>query len=717
MKQPNLVIGSEATRMGKNGIPAHIAATLNLALILLLCCPVRPAGAGTVDPSLREKLAALGPSDEVAVIIKLAGKADLDDKKDKNKSVRRSNIIKALRETADASQKHLKVFLEKKKTRKLRQLWILNGMAATVPVPLIDELADFPGVEAVTLDAVVNAPVTAYGTAALPEWNITAVKVQQLWDLGFTGQGVVVANMDSGVDPGHPDLQGRWRGGSNSWFDPNGEHASPADLNGHGTQTMGIMVGGNSGGTSIGVAPGATWIAVKIFNDQGQASFSAIHQGYQWLLDPDGNSATNDAADVVNNSWGLQDQAHGCITEFQADVVALKAAGIALTFSAGNDGPAQATSVSPANYPESFSVGALDSTGTILNVSSRGASACGDALFPTVVAPGVNVRTSDLFLGIAGAAYATVTGTSFAAPHAAGAMALLLSAFPEVDVSVIETALMRSATDLAAAGPDDTNGYGLIEIPAAYHFLKQDKIAVYLDGSWHADVGGNGQWDEAADSSYLFGFADALPVSGDWNAGGTAKLGVYDPATALWYLDYNGNGAWDGTPADQLHAFGFPGAIPVTGDWNGTGIVKIGVYDPLGSTWYLDYNGNGVWDCTPADKSYYFGFAGAIPATGDWNGSGIAKIGVYDPHASTWYLDWDGDGEWDGTPADRSYHFGFAGAVPVTGDWNGTGTASIGVFRDAEWYLDMNGDGHWDSGEDARYTFGMPGAKPLTGNW
>lgn len=703
--------------MRKNGIPAHIAATSNLALILLLCALVLPAGAGTVAPSLREKLATLGPGDEVAVIIKLTGKAELHDRKDKNKRVRRSNNIRALRETADASQKQLKVFLEKKKTKKLRQLWIMNGMAITVPVSLIDELADYPGVEAVTLDAVVNAPVTAFGTAAAPEWNITAIQAQQLWNLGYTGQGIVVANMDSGVDPDHPDLQGRWRGGANSWFDPNGEHASPADLNGHGTQTMGVMVGGNSGGTSIGVAPGATWIAVKIFNDQGEASFSTIHQGYQWLLDPDGNPATDDAPDVVNNSWGLQDPAHGCITEFQADVVALKTAGIALTFPAGNDGPAAATSVSPANYPESFSVGAVDSTGTILNFSSRGPSACGSALFPNVVAPGVNIRTSDLFLGIAGAAYATVTGTSFAAPHAAGAMALLLSAFPELDVSVIETALAQSATNLAT-GPDNGYGNGLIAVVAAYRVLKQDKIAVQLDGSWYADSNGNGQWDgEAADRSYRFGFAGAHPVSGDWNAGGTAKLGAYDPATALWYLDYNGNGVWDGSPTDRLHSFGYSGTIPVTGDWSGTGTAKIGVYDPFTSRWYLDYNGNGTWDGTPTDKSHYFGFAGAIPATGAWNGGGTTMIGVYDPVTSTWHLDYDGDGQWNGTPTDKTYYFGFTGAIPVTGDWNGTGTTRIGVFRDKEWYLDLNGDGCWNSGDDVRESFGMPGARPVTGRW
>ena len=90
-----------------------------------------------------------------------------------------------------------------------------------------------------------------------------------------------------------------WRGGSNSWYDPYGQHpAVPTDMSGHGTWTMGVMVGGDAGGTSLGVAPEAQWISVKIFNDQGGATATAIHLGFQWLLDPDGDPATPDAPDV-----------------------------------------------------------------------------------------------------------------------------------------------------------------------------------------------------------------------------------------------------------------------------------------------------------------------------------------------------------------------------------------------------------------------------------
>ena len=166
--------------------------------------------------------------------------------------------------------------------------------------------------------------------------------------------------MDSGVDPDHPDLKARYRGGSNSWYDPHGQHSAPFDADGHGTQVMGVMVGGASGGSAIGVAPEARWIAVKIFDDSGKAPLSAIHQGFQWLLDPDGDPDTDDAPDVVNNSWGFVENLNECVEEFQSDVEALRAADIGVVFAAGNGGPLPATSISPANLPGSFSVGFID---------------------------------------------------------------------------------------------------------------------------------------------------------------------------------------------------------------------------------------------------------------------------------------------------------------------------------------------------------------------
>jgi hypothetical protein len=302
-------------------------------------------------------------------------------------------------------------------------------------------------------------------------WNLDAIHVPAVWSLGALGAGIVVANMDTGVDPTHPDLQASWRGGANSWYDPNQQHPSPYDANGHGTQTMGLIVGGAASGTQIGIAPQAKWVAAKIFNDAGQATLSNIHLAFQWLLDPDGDPATIDAPDVVNASWGLTGGALGaCNMEFDADIRALGTAGIVVVFAAGNDGPVAASGASPAANPAAFSVGALDGALGLWSQSSRGPSGCDGSIFPKVVAPGQNVISSDLSFGGL-PLFATVTGTSFAAPHVSGAMALLASAFPAATVAQLKNAVIDSAADIDLPGADNNSGYGVLDTLAAHYLL------------------------------------------------------------------------------------------------------------------------------------------------------------------------------------------------------------------------------------------------------
>jgi subtilisin family serine protease len=160
---------------------------------------------------------------------------------------------------------------------------------------------------------------------------------------------------------------------------------------------------------------------------------------------------------------------------FQPDVQTLKAAGIAVVFSAGNTGPSLSSSVAPANYPESFAVGSIGtflSEFEISDISARGPSACDGSVFPEVIAPGSFVKTSDLTAG--GAipnSYAFVSGTSFAAPHVSGVMALLLGAFPDTSIASLETALRQSSVDLGVVGEDNTYGYGMIDSLASFNYL------------------------------------------------------------------------------------------------------------------------------------------------------------------------------------------------------------------------------------------------------
>ncbi|MDH5331225.1 MAG: S8 family serine peptidase, partial [Aquincola sp.] len=399
----------------------------------------------------------------------------------------------ALRARAARNRAAIEPFLAAHDAARVRDLWIVNGVAVTLPAVAVKELAAQPSVERIDLDSFVqggrlprrSAPraassspsaapdaivdTTAEQLHAAPGWNIAAVHAPELWRLGHTGQGVVVASMDTGVDLAHPALRHRWRGGGNSWFDPHGEEAAPYDALGHGTQAMGIVVGGSA----LGVAPDARWIAVKLYNATGGARMSDIHLAFQWLMDPDGDPATVDAPDVVNASWALGGRGPGaCVLEFSDDVRALRNAGIAVVFAAGNDGPAPRTSSSPGNNPGVLSAGPVDRDMAIARQASRGPSSCDGAVFPRLVAPGVNVRTADLSHGGV-PSYATVSGSSLAAPHVAGVLALLAGAFPSASVADLEDALVRGANDLGDAGADNTYGYGFTDALASYKLLLQ----------------------------------------------------------------------------------------------------------------------------------------------------------------------------------------------------------------------------------------------------
>jgi serine protease AprX len=444
---------------------------VRVALLLALAFEASSVRAATVTSDLAAELSARGPRDEIAVIISLADRVDPRAYESSDRSARDTRLARALIAKARATQPAHRVFLQNLGARNVRELWVTNAIAATVPARVVPQLASRPGIARVSLDSTLQAPATTTGVAAAPEWNLDAVQAPALWALGHTGAGIVVANMDTGVDAAHPDLAGKWRGGSNSWFDPHSQHASPYDRHGHGTQTMGLIVGGAAGGTAIGMAPDARWIAVKLYDDSGAARYSDIHLSFQWLLDPDGDLATVDAPDVVNASWGLAGTAGQCISEFDNDIAALRAAGIAIAFAAGNDGPAPLTSLSPANGPQGFAAGAVDHALAVASFSSRGPSACDAKIYPDLVAPGVNVRTADLSFGGL-PQYVVLSGTSYAAPHVAGAMVLLAGAFPNASVAQLEAALMHSAQDLGAAGEDNSYGFGLANVQAAFQFLQ-----------------------------------------------------------------------------------------------------------------------------------------------------------------------------------------------------------------------------------------------------
>lgn len=451
---------------------------LLMALTFVLWSPVgAQEPQPVISPALEARLNSQSQNDKVSVIVILSEQVNVRGVGGGNRDEKLRNLIVALQNTSNRTQASLRGILNSLKNSgdvdAFTPLWIVNAIAVTGNQNAVKALANQPEVQSIVLDQTIPGPERIESLSSNPaEQNLTVVNAPALWSMGYQGLGVVVANMDTGVSYTHPDLNAQWRGGSNSWYDPYGQHpTTPTDVNGHGTWTMGVMVGRDAGGTSIGMAPQASWIAVKIFNDSNVATTSAIHLGFQWLLNPDGNLQTNDAPDVVNNSWTMG--APGCDLSFEPDLQALVTAGIMPVFAAGNYGPSSSTSASPANNPSAFAVGATDNNDAIYPLSSRGPNDCGQtsSTYPAVVAPGVDIRTSDLY-GV----YYSATGTSLAAPHVSGAIALLLNAFPNLSVSDLRNALTGSAIDLGSTGPDNTFGSGRIDVLAAYNLIASGSL-------------------------------------------------------------------------------------------------------------------------------------------------------------------------------------------------------------------------------------------------
>lgn len=459
-----------------------------LVFIAIVCSFPYNCFAGYIGKELQYEMNNLGATKDIPVIIHFKSsikKAFNNDLlKLKNSAFSNKEIVKSVRKRhieslkldADNSNKHCKDILRLNNKAIDHDLWLINAVATKVPSHLISTLSLLPQVEHIELDSVVKLTATNIPVVTGPAlWNHDLIKVSDLWREGFVGEGIVIASMDAGVDAQHPDLVSSWRGGANSWFDAYAQYDLPHDGHpqSHGTRVMGVMVGGKASGSQVGVAPGAKWISVKIFRDDLTATISAIHAGFQWLLDPDGDPSTDDAPDIVNNSWGLPVKG-GCSTEFHADIDALIQSGIEVVFAAGNSGSLESTLNSPADYAAVLSVGAIDQFSAIADFSSRGPSLCSTGFYPNLVAPGVSVYSTDnsLGLGLLLDPYAFDSGTSFAAPHISGVIALLKSAMPVASNTEIRSALYTTAVDLGVPGADNINGYGLADSYSALMALR-----------------------------------------------------------------------------------------------------------------------------------------------------------------------------------------------------------------------------------------------------
>ena len=455
------------------------------------------ASAGGISPELDEALQQAERSGEpVAVVLTLAHPPPLPLTHGRNPT----SLLQALQVRFSESFGDILGRLRASAgVAAVRESWAASMVAFRAPAEVIRSLDPGEMFE-LDLDHVLELPRAEPRPAAAAggaEPGLSVINAPKLWELGITGEGVTVMNLDTGVDLGHPALYGSWRGhrrpASEAWFDPVYGTATPRDYGidpvGHGTMTMGVMVGLDPlMGDTVGVAFGAEWMAA------GDSIISISQQVacLQWALDPDGNPQTvEDMPDVINCSWTRANP--GCKETGLTEIISvLEAAGVAVVFAAGNDGPAPGSVRWPArmNRTETdvFAVGYVDGHDPLLPLatnSGRGPTECtgqGDQIKPEVVAPGVDVRTTWL-----AGQYATVSGSSFSTPHVSGALALLKQAFPEKSGTELKLLLRQSARDLGEDGEDNAYGSGCIDVYAAYLLGRASSVSQRPAPSWSLD--------------------------------------------------------------------------------------------------------------------------------------------------------------------------------------------------------------------------------------
>ncbi|MDZ7881181.1 MAG: S8 family peptidase [Saprospiraceae bacterium] len=421
--------------------------------------------------------------------------------------------VTILRGVAERSQTDIRQFLTSKRVV-FHPFWLVNALHLHADYDLLRTLAERQDVAEIMNNPTSKLSVLPENNAQnLPEtvlktWGVQRIGADSVWLLGYRGQGAVVGGADTGYDWTHPALQKKYRGfnaatnatdHNYNWFDaieadtitvknPCGAKAqAPCDDNRHGTHTMGTMIGGfqivGTDSTAIGVAPDARWIGARNM-DRGDGTLTRYIACFEWFTAPTNLTGQLPnprlAPHVINNSWYCS-TGEGCNSSnfslMERALNATRSAGIVVVVSAGNAGPSCSSFAGPAGFfDKAFSIGATQPNDTIAGFSSRGpvTNDGSNRRKPNVSAPGVGIVSA-----IPNDGFASLSGTSMAGPHVAGAVALMISANPLLagQVDTIEKMLEITALPLQTTQdcgtisgmsvPNHTYGWGRIDVFAA----------------------------------------------------------------------------------------------------------------------------------------------------------------------------------------------------------------------------------------------------------
>ncbi|WP_439658519.1 S8 family serine peptidase [Lentzea sp. HUAS TT2] len=598
--------------------------------------------------------------------------------------------VVVLKENADVAD-----IVTKNGGGQVRETWrhALKGFALEADETTARRIAADPRVDYVEQDAEITAdtaqatPPALWGLDRLDQ--ITGRSNGQYVSAGSGAGNVRAYVIDTGIRTTHTDFGGRASWGTNTTGDNNN-----TDCNGHGTHVAGTI-----GGATHGVAKAVRLVAVKVLNCFGSGSTAGVISGVDWVT----QNAVRPA--VANMSLG-----GGVSATLDAAVEASIAAGITYTVAAGNSNR-DACTTSPARTPNAITVGATDRSDVRpTNWTSGGSNfgACVD-----VFAPGDDITSAS---NTGDTATRALSGTSMAAPHAAGVAALYLQRNRNASPTTVwfEMAFAESTKDVVVnPGAGSPN----LLLNSRYTFGGPD--GDYSDDQrtdttvWRPSTG---QWFVRNISTTQWGQQGDIPVPGDYNGDGVSDVAVWRPSSGQWFVNGQFTVAW-----------GQVGDVPVPGDYNGDEITDVAVWRPSTGQWFVRNQFTQQW-----------GQQGDVPVPADYDGDGAAQAAVWRPSTGTWHYigafgvvvsvpwgqsgdvpvvgDYDGDGGFDLTvwrPSTGEWHvrgvsstqWGQQGDIPVPGDYNGDGVGDLAVWRPST--------GQWFVRNQFSVAWGVQGDQPL----
>ena len=692
----------------------------------------------------------------------LSGAEALKTKEEKGRYVYETLLRKAQETQAPMLDWLKKSGIEHRSYYLVNLIWVKGNQEAALALaarPEVSRVEGNPAIRNVAEQPAASERNLAEAPAVV-EPGVNFIRAPEVWALGYTGQGIVIGAADTGYRWDHSAIKNQYRGWNGAVADHNynwhdsvhtgggscGPNAlAPCDDNGHGTHTAGTAVGDDGAGNQVGVAPGAKWIGCRNMN-QGVGTPATYIECFEFFLAPypvGGTPAQGDplrAPDVTTNSWSCP-PSEGCSANtLQAAVEAQRAAGIVTVVAAGNEGSACSTVADPPGiYDAAYSVGAVSSsTGVIASFSSRGPVTVdgSNRVKPDITAPGVSVRSATR---TSTTSYGSLSGTSMATPHVAGAVALLMSAqntlrdqVTNVEGHLDDTAVRVASTLCGSTGfPNNTYGFGRLDIKSAVDLAKTTLSP--LNQNFQA-VGGGGSatvdaptasvpWTATSNASWITnvspasGTGDATvnfqvaPNTGDRVRRGTitiarkvvqvvqfgsgAPIAVFRPEEGNWYVRNLSGGSlvvqnW-GLSTDKL----------VPGDYDGDGRTDLAVFRGNEGNWYIVQSSTG----TPLIVNW--GNATDKPAPGDYDGDGKTDQAVFREAEGNWYIKMS-------TGGSTVRGWGSTGDKPVPGDYDGDGRADIAVFRGTEgnWYI-INSSNNTASVRN----WGMGGDRPVAADY